>query len=133
WDVAEFRALPGNDDQRLRRFLIAQNGHAERLSSGDGDQLTVFFCLCLRIFSLSLCCFRLWLRCLRLFLVSLILALRSIVLLCENSRGRQGQDRKQYPVNEQHVSLHGFSFWLPRLRRSAIHLVTSVSSSTIRL
>ena len=32
--VAEFRALPGNDDQRLGRFLIAQNRHAERLSSG---------------------------------------------------------------------------------------------------
>jgi len=46
---------------------------------------------------------------------------------------RQGKDRKQRPVNEQPVSLHGFSFWLAPVRRSAIHLVTSASSGTIRL
>src|SRR5262245_7412167 len=34
--AANFRALPGNDDQRRGRFLIAQDGHAQRVSSGDG-------------------------------------------------------------------------------------------------
>src|SRR5262249_6955328 len=34
--AANFRALPGNDDQRRRRFLIAQDGHSQRLSSRDG-------------------------------------------------------------------------------------------------
>src|SRR5215469_17951789 len=33
--AANFRALPGNDDQRSGRFLIAQDGHAQRLGSGD--------------------------------------------------------------------------------------------------
>src|SRR5215472_32580 len=33
--AANFRALPGNDDQRRGRFLIAQDGHAQRVSSGD--------------------------------------------------------------------------------------------------
>src|SRR5205807_10023304 len=118
--IAEFRALPGNDDQCFRRFLIAQNGHAERLSSGDGGQLRVFFRLWLSLFSLFLCLFllclfRLWLRC----------------LLRECSRGRQGKDRKQNPVN---ASLpHRSSGFFARLRRSAIHLTTSASSGTIRL
>src|SRR6516162_8167937 len=34
--AANFRALPGNDDQRRGRFLIAQDGHAQRISSRDG-------------------------------------------------------------------------------------------------
>src|SRR5262249_7933524 len=131
--VAEFRAFPRNDHQRLGRFLIAQDRHTKRLSSGDGNQLTVLLLLCLRFFSLSLCSFRLSLHCFRLILVLVSLGRRSIVLLRKNSRGRQDKDRKQRPVNEQRVSLHGFSFWLPRLRRSAIHLVTSASSGTIRL
>src|SRR3954466_414709 len=57
-DVTEFRTLPGNNDQRLGRFLIAQNGHAERLSAGHSDQLSVFVLLWLRIVSLCWWCFR---------------------------------------------------------------------------
>src|SRR2546426_5923894 len=77
--------------------------------------LLCLFCLCLRLFGLSLCCFRLWLRC----------------LLREYSRGRQGKDPKQNPVN---ASLpHRSSCLFARLRRSAIHLATSASSGTIRL
>ena len=35
--IAQLRALPRNDDQRLRRFLISQNRHArERLRVGVG-------------------------------------------------------------------------------------------------
>src|SRR5262249_42501908 len=34
--AANFRTLPGNDDQRCGRFLIAQDGHAQRVSSWDG-------------------------------------------------------------------------------------------------
>src|SRR5215469_13020116 len=34
--AANFRALPGNDDQRRWRFLIAQDGHAQRISPRDG-------------------------------------------------------------------------------------------------
>src|SRR6516164_9827031 len=30
--AANFRALPGNDDQGRRRFLIAQDRHAQRVS-----------------------------------------------------------------------------------------------------
>src|SRR5262252_83580 len=35
--AANFRALPGNDDERRGRFLVAQNGHAQRFSSRDGS------------------------------------------------------------------------------------------------
>src|SRR5262249_8313181 len=105
-----------------------------RLSSGDGRQLPLFFrlwlrffslflglllpclfCLCPSLFGLSLCCFRFWLG----------------RLLREYSRGRQGEDPKQNPVN---ASLpHRSSGFFARLRRSAIHLTTSASSGTIRL
>src|SRR5215831_11415761 len=34
--ATNFRALPGNDDQRRGCFLIAQDGHAQRISPRDG-------------------------------------------------------------------------------------------------
>src|SRR6478752_6481734 len=40
--AANFRALPWHDDQRRGRFLIAQDGHAQRFSSRDGGQLRIF-------------------------------------------------------------------------------------------
>src|SRR6266516_2802079 len=88
--------------ETLGPFLIAENGHAERLSSADGGQLRVFFRLWLLFFSLFLCLFLLCLfrLCLRLFGLSLCrFRLRLRCLLRENSRGRQGKGRKQNPVN----------------------------------
>src|SRR5262249_23229751 len=41
---------------------IAQDGHAQRISSGDGGQLRVFVRLCLRFFRLCQPCFSLYLR-----------------------------------------------------------------------
>src|SRR5215471_13550369 len=66
--AANFRALPGNDHQRRGRFLIAQNGHAQRFPSRDGSQLPVFVCLSLRFFRWS----SFWL-CLRRFSLTLLL------------------------------------------------------------
>src|SRR4029077_12682408 len=73
------------------------------------------FSLWLRLFGLSLCCFCLRLRC----------------LLREQSRGHQGKDPKENPMNASHP--HRPSCFFARLRRSAIHLTTSASSGTILL
>src|SRR6185312_14718274 len=62
--AADFRALPGNDDQRRGRLLIAQDGHTQRLPSRDGGQLRIFVCLWLRILLFCLC---LYLRLFSLF------------------------------------------------------------------
>src|SRR5689334_1072621 len=40
-NIAEFRTLPGNDDESLGCFLVAENRHTEPFSSGNIDQLSV--------------------------------------------------------------------------------------------
>src|SRR5215467_241798 len=59
--AADFGAFPGNYDQRGRRLLITKDGHAERISSGDGGQFRVFISLCLRFLRLLLHTFGLYL------------------------------------------------------------------------
>src|SRR5207245_9878771 len=129
--IAEFRALLGSDDQSFRCFLIAQNGHAERLASGDGRQLPVFFRLLLWLFSLFhclvipclllfcllfLCLFSLWLRLFGLSLCWCRVWLRC--LLRKYSRGHQGKDPRQSPVYVSHT--HRASCFLARLVGSAV-------------
>src|SRR5207245_9823225 len=138
------RALPWTYLPGYRRFRVDQTGPGARLASGDGRQLPVFFrtllwlfclfhCLvipCLLLFCLLfLCLFSLWLRLFGLSLRWFRVWLRC--LLRKYSRGHQGKDPKQNPVN---ASLpHRPSCFFARLRRSAIHLTTSASSGTIRL